>query len=149
MVIFSLKLLNNLRKAIAGRRFPHQLAGGVALGVLLGVIPHGNLLALLVLLAVLSFRVNHAMMGLVAIAVSFGATRLDTYSHSVGEILLTHPAVNVFAQRAWTLPLMPWTDLNNTVVLGSFVIGVASVLPVFGLTLPIFRLIAPDRKSNV
>lgn len=148
MVLFSLKLLNNLRKAIAGRRFPHQLAGGVALGVLLGIIPHGNLLALFVLVAVLCFRVNHALMATVAILVSFSATRLDSYSHSVGETLLTHPTGHRLATQAWELPVMPWTDLNNTVVLGSFVIGLAAVLPIYFATLPIFRLVAPAESDE-
>lgn len=148
MVIFSFKLLNNLRKAIAGRRFPHQLAGGVALGALLGVIPHGNLLALFVLVTVLCFRVNHALLAVVAIAVSFGATSLDPYSNAVGEYLLTHPTGSSLATQAWALPLVPWTDLNNTVVLGSFVIGLASVLPIFFLTLPFFRLVAPAEADE-
>lgn len=148
MVIFSIKLFNNVRKAIAGRRFPHQLAGGVALGVLLGIIPHGNLLALIVLVSVLCFRVNHALMAVVAIAASFGATRLDSYSHQVGEFLLTHPTGNHWATQAWSLPLVPWTDINNTVVLGSFVIGLASVLPVFAITLPLFRLTAPEAENQ-
>lgn len=143
MVVFSLKLLNNVRKAIAGRKYPHQLAGGVALGVLLGIIPHGNLLALIVLATVLCFQVNHAMMGVVAIAASFTATRLDVYSHRIGEALLTHPTGLQIAERAWALPGVPWTDLNNTVVLGSFVIGVAATLPIFLITLPVFRWIAP------
>jgi uncharacterized protein (TIGR03546 family) len=143
MVIFSLKLLNNLRKAIAGRRFPHQLAGGVALGALLGVIPLGNLLALFVLLAILCFRINHALMGVVAILVSFSATRLDPYSHLVGEYVLTHPSASQVAAQAWSLPLVPWTDLNNTVVMGSFLIGLVATLPIFALTLPLFRMIAP------
>ncbi|WP_182868693.1 TIGR03546 family protein [Stieleria mannarensis] len=143
MVIFSLKLINNVRKAIAGRRYPHQLAGGVALGVLLGIIPHGNLLALIVLLTLVCFKVNHALMGVVAIAASFLATRLDSYSHLVGEHLLTHPTGNEWARQAWALPVVPWTDLNNTVVLGSFVIGTVSVLPIFALCLPLFRLLAP------
>ncbi len=143
MVIFSLKLLNNLRKAIAGRKFPHQLAGGVALGVLLGVIPHGNLLALAVLITILCFRVNHAMVGVVAIVISFVAARLDDYSHSIGEAVLTNPTGNQIATAAYGLPLVPWTDLNNTVVLGSFVIGVAAVLPIFMLALPLFRFMAP------
>ncbi|MCO8122720.1 TIGR03546 family protein [Stieleria sp. TO1_6] len=143
MVLFSLKLFKNLRKAIAGRRFPHQLAGGVALGVLLGIIPHGNLLALLVLLAVLCFRVNHALLGVVAILASFVATQLDHYSHAVGQSVLTHPTGSQWATKAWAMPLVPWTDLNNTVVLGSFLIGLAAVLPIFAITLPVFRLMAP------
>ncbi|MDV6031080.1 MAG: TIGR03546 family protein [Phycisphaera sp. RhM] len=148
MVIFSLKLFNNVRKAIAGRRFPHQLAGGVALGVLLGIIPHGNLMALIVLATLLCFKVNHALMGVVAIAVSFVATRLDPYSHQVGEYLLTHPSGSQWAAQAWSLPVVPWTDLNNTVVLGSFVIGSLSVLPLFAICLPLFRLAAPKTSSE-
>ncbi|QDV46556.1 hypothetical protein Enr13x_64650 [Stieleria neptunia] len=148
MVIFSLKLFNNVRKAIAGRRFPHQLAGGVALGVLLGIIPHGNLMALIVLAMLLCFKVNHALMGVVAIVVSFVATRLDPYSHQVGEYLLTHPSGSRWAAQAWSLPVVPWTDLNNTVVLGSFVIGSLSVLPIFAICLPLFRLAAPSTNSE-
>ncbi len=148
MVIFSLKLFNNVRKAIAGRRFPHQLAGGVALGVLLGIIPHGNLMALIVLATLLCFKVNHALMGVVAIAVSFVATRLDPYSHQVGEYLLTHPSGSQWAAQAWSLPVVPWTDLNNTVVLGSFVIGSLSVLPIFAICLPLFRLAAPKTTGE-
>ena len=148
MVIFAIKLLNNVRKAIAGRRYPHQLAGGVALGVLLGIIPHGNLLAVFVLIGVLCFRVNHAMLGLVAIGCSFAAKRLDPVSHVVGDYLLTHPRGGQWAVDAWELPLVPWTDLNNTVVAGSFVIGLASVLPVFYLTLPFFKLVAPAEDQQ-
>lgn len=148
MVIFAFKLFNNVRKAIAGRRYPHQLAGGVALGVLMGIIPHGNLLAVFVLVGVLCFRVNHAMLALVAVGCSFAAKRLDPFSHLVGEYLLTNPAGKQFAVDAWKLPLVPWTDLNNTVVAGSFVIGLCSVLPVFYVTLPFFKWIAPAEEPE-
>jgi uncharacterized protein (TIGR03546 family) len=148
MLFFSIKLLNNVRKAIAGRRYPHQLAGGVALGVLLGIIPHGNLLALFVLCAVLCFRVNHAMLAVVAIAVSFAATRLDPYSHQVGEFCLTHPVGYELAASAWELPLVPWMNINNTVVLGSFLIGLGSSPVIFVFTLPLFRAIAPSKREE-
>ncbi|MCC9599982.1 TIGR03546 family protein [Stieleria sp. JC731] len=148
MVVFSLKLLNNLRKAIADRRFPKQLAAGCAFGVLLGIIPHGNLLAVLVLLTLLTFQINHALMAAVAIGVSFAAPGLDEYSHQLGEYLLNHPQGHQFAVQAWTFPLMPWTDLNNTVVLGSFLIGVVSVWPVYRITLPFFRYIAPVEEEE-
>ncbi|MEO1614364.1 MAG: TIGR03546 family protein [Planctomycetota bacterium] len=143
MVLFSIKIFNNLRKAIAGRRYPAQLAGGLALGVLLGVIPHGNFLALVVLMGVLCFQVNHAFLAVVAIATAFCATHLDPYSHEVGNYLLTHPTGYAIAKQAWTYPMVPWMEINNTVVLGSFVIGLAAVLPLFMLTYPFFKLFVP------
>ncbi len=123
MILWTIKLLSNVRKAIAGRKYPHQLAWAVAFGVLLGVVPHGNLLAIAILLVVLSLKLNHAMAGLTAVLVTFGATKLDPYSHELGNFVLTHPRLSEAATTVWELPLVAWTDLNNTVVLGSFLLG--------------------------
>jgi uncharacterized protein (TIGR03546 family) len=119
------------------------MAWAVAFGLLLGVIPHGNLLALIVLLVVLSLKINHAMAGLTAVGATFLAAFLDPYSHEVGERVLTHPEFRNTLASAWRLPLVPWTDLNNTVVMGSFLIGLAGLAPVFAMTYPIFRRWAP------
>lgn len=143
MILWICKLVSTARRAIAGRRYPHQMAWGVAFGLLLGVIPHGNLLALLVLLVVLSLKINHAMAALTAVGTTFLATLLDPYSDQVGSYVLTHPKLQDSLASAWQLPLVPWTDLNNTVVMGSFLIGVAALVPVFALTYPLFRMLAP------
>ena len=143
MILWICKLVSTARRAIAGRRYPHQMAWGVAFGLLLGVIPHGNLLALLVLLVVLSLKVNHAMAALTAVSTTFLASLLDPYSDQVGSYVLTHPKLQDSFASAWQLPLVPWTDLNNTVVMGSFLIGVVSLVPVFALTYPLFRMVAP------
>ncbi len=147
MIIFTIKLLKNIRTAIAGRKYPYQLAWAVAFGVLLGIIPHGNLLALATLIVVLSLRINHAMAGLTAVATTFLATKLDPVSDQVGTFVLAHPKLGPLMADAWQLPLVPWTDLNNTVVMGSFLIGVASLIPIFMLTYPLFRLFAPSTQT--
>ncbi|MEM1070610.1 MAG: DUF2062 domain-containing protein [Planctomycetota bacterium] len=148
MILWIVKLLSSIRRAVAGRRYPSQLAWAVSFGLLLGVVPHGNLLAIAILIVVLSLRINHAMAGLTAVATSFLATRLDPYSHQIGDWVLAHPAVQEKAVAAWQLPLVPWTDLNNTVVMGSFLIGVAALCPVFMVTYPVFRLFAPKKKPE-
>ncbi len=148
MIIFTIKLLSNLRKAIAGRKHPHQLAWAVAFGVLLGIVPHGNMLALAILIVVLSLRVNHAMVGVTAIASAFlASSRLDPLSDQVGNYVLTDQTTGPLVAQAWQLPLVPWTDLNNTVVMGSFLIGLAALIPIFLLTYPIFRLFKPSSES--
>ena len=122
------KLISTARRAFAGRKYPHQMAWAVAFGLLLGVIPHGNLLARRLLLVVLSLKINHAMAGLTAVATTFLARYLDPYSHQVGDYVLTHPGFRETAVSAWQLPLVPWTDLNNTVVMGSFLIGLSALV---------------------
>ncbi|MFK8112644.1 MAG: TIGR03546 family protein [Rubripirellula sp.] len=147
MILWIVKLISTARRAIAGRKYPHQLAWAVAFGLLLGVVPHGNLLALILLVVVLSLKINHAMAALTAIAATFVATKLDPFSHQVGEYVLSNPRINEAAVNAWQMPLVPWTDLNNTVVMGSFLIGVAALLPVFALTYPVFRLFQPAEED--
>ena len=149
MIIFTIKLLSNLRKAIAGRKHPYQLAWAVAFGALLGIVPHGNLLALAILIVVLSLKVNHAMAALVTIGVTFASTRLDPVSHQTGAYVLSHDTTGPMLSNLWKLPLVPWTDVNNTVVLGSFLIGVAALVPIFMLTYPIFRLFAPEDDESI
>ncbi len=149
MILWSIKLISTLRRAIAGRKYPNQLAWAVAFGLLLGIIPHGNLLAIVLMIVVLSLKLNHAAAGLTAIGVSFLAASLDPVSHRVGEYVLTDPRCADFAQNAWALPMVPWTDLNNTIVLGSFLIGSAALLPVFAITYPIFRVFRPRDEPTV
>lgn len=148
MILWIVKLISTAKRAIAGRRYPNQLAWAVAFGLLLGVVPHGNLLALILLVVVLSLKINHAMAALTAIGATFIATRLDPYSHQVGDFVLSNPQLNEAAMKAWALPLVPWTDLNNTVVMGSFLIGVGALLPVFMVTYPVFRFFQPAEDSE-
>ena len=148
MILLIVKLIDSARWAIAGRKYPHQLAWAVAFGLLLGVVPHGNLLAFGLVILVLSLKINHAMAGLTAVIATFLAAYLDPYSHEVGNFVLTHPQLNQAVALAWTLPLVPWTDLNNTVTMGSILIGMSALAPVFVITYPIFRLLAPLQEAT-
>jgi uncharacterized protein (TIGR03546 family) len=143
MLVFLFKQIMSVRKAIIGRNEPAQLAWGVAFGVLLGVVPHGNLLAIALLILLLSLRVNHGVATLAAVAATFLATRLDPYSHQVGRFVLTHEDLSRHIANAWQLPFVPWTDINNTIVTGSLIIGVAALVPIFLFTYPIFHFFAP------
>lgn len=148
MLLFFFKTFRTLRRAIAGRRHPHQLAWAIAFGLLLGVIPHGNLVALGVLLGILCLNLNHAAMGLTALATSFFAAKMDPASHRVGDWVLRQSAVSDFAERAWQWPMVPWTDLNNTIVVGSLLIGLAALIPVFMIMYPLCRMIMPKAESQ-
>ena len=139
MAIFAIKLLNNVRKAIAGRNHPHQLAWAVGLGVILGLVPHGNLVAVAILLVIVITNINHAMAAVATVVTTFVASQLDPVSDQVGQYVLTNETTGPMVASAWQWPLVPWTDLNNTVVMGSLVIGLAAMIPVVMITYPIFR----------
>lgn len=144
MLVFFIKQMLSLKKAILGRREPHQLAWGLALGLLLGIVPHGNLLAFAILLFIMSVSVNHGMVAVTAVIISFLATRFDAQTHAVGNYLLTHPDFSPIFASAWQLPVVPWTDINNTVVTGSLAVGLAFVVPAYLFSYPIFHWLAPE-----
>lgn len=147
MLLFGYKLFSAIRKAIAGRKHPAQLAWAVGFGVLLGLIPHGNLVAVALGVLVLCMHVNHAMTAMVTVLVTLGAPRLDPLFHSVGQRVLTEPRIANTLSANWDAPLMAWTDLNNTVMAGSLAIGLVLLIPVVLLTLPFFRLVSGNATS--
>ncbi|MEM9365731.1 MAG: TIGR03546 family protein [Planctomycetota bacterium] len=147
MLLFGYKLFSSVRKAIAGRKHPAQLAWAVGFGVLLGLIPHGNVVAVGLGVLVLCMHVNHAMTALVTVLVTLGAPRLDPLFHTVGKRVLTEPRIANTLSVHWDAPLMAWTDLNNTVMAGSLTVGLAALLPVVLITLPCFRLVSGNRAA--
>src|SRR5690606_34811882 len=115
---------------------PRQIAMGFALGVVLGLIPKGNLLAVFMATLLLSLRVNKSAGMLSAVLVSFGAYLCDPLADRIGSALLLSPALKPLWTWLYNLPVVPWTDFNNTVVLGSFVLGWMLVYPVYRAALP-------------
>ena len=148
MILWTIKQLFSLKKAFTGRANPSELAWGLALGLAIGLIPKGNLVSLVLIGLLVSLRVNHGMAALSAVAVSFLAFRFDPWTHQLGSEVLQAPKTRELLQRFWDMPLVPWTDLNNTVVMGSTIIGLSSVLPTFLITLPVFRWLAPKKPQT-
>ncbi len=111
---------------------PRQISLGFALGMIPGLTPLTSLHNLLVLLAILFFRVNIG-----AAMLSWGvfkilAYALDPLFHQIGLFLLTCVA---FLQGLWTTlynaPLVPYTRFNNSIVMGSLVFSLLAFYPVY------------------
>lgn len=112
-----------LIEGIVAADTPRQLALGLALGMLIGLVPKGNLTALMLSMILLGTRVNLATGMLGAGLFTWLSTWTDPLAHRLGYAVLTwKPLQGTFA---WLFdwPLIPWTALNNTVVFGSLLLG--------------------------
>jgi uncharacterized protein (TIGR03546 family) len=128
---------------------PKQLAFGIALGVTIGLIPKGNLIAVLLTVLLFAFRTNLGA-GLLAIfGVSTFAEKLDPLLHGIGARVLGHPAIYDRMSKLYEQPLMPWTSLNNTVVVGGVILGAALFYPVYHLSEMLFDRYYADTKSMI
>ncbi|MFH1619125.1 MAG: TIGR03546 family protein [bacterium] len=126
-----LGILSKLIKGLTQETSPSQLAGGLALGVMLGLVPKANLTAQLLLVCVMALRVNVPL----ALAAAGTATVLnpiaDQIAHPLGFWLLTSPSLSGIWTCLYNMPIVPWTGFNNTIVLGNLVLGLALFFPLY------------------
>ena len=110
---------------------PQQIAGGIALGCLLGLLPSHDLMIVIVALVGLSLNINLssalASLGLVKPIV----VMIDPILNRVGELLL----VDISALTpVWTflskVPFLLLAGFNNTLTLGALVTGLVIWWPV-------------------
>lgn len=143
MILWTIRQMLSLRQAVLGRARPSELAWGLALGIAIGIVPKGNLVSVLLIGLLISLRVNHGMAALAAVSFSFMTVWLDPWTHQLGAVLLGAERVQSFLGRIWNWPLMPWTELNNTIVMGSTVAAGAALIPTYAASVPVFRWLAP------
>jgi uncharacterized protein (TIGR03546 family) len=127
-----LKLVQALIKTLHSEGTPGQVAAGIALGSILGLTPllsPHNLLTF-ALIVILNVSVPAAMLGAVLfVPVGF---LLDPAFDWIGtRLLLETPALTPLWTALYNVPVVPLTNFNNTVVLGSLVVSGALWLPLF------------------
>ncbi|HXL35524.1 MAG TPA: TIGR03546 family protein [Gemmatimonadales bacterium] len=127
-----LKLIQSLIKTLHSEGTPGQLAAGIALGAILGLTPLWNLhnLVVFALIVVLNVSFPGAMVAW-ALFVPVGFL-LDPAFDWIGRaLLLGIPALQPLWTALYNVPVVPLTNFNNTIVLGSLVFAAILWLPLF------------------
>lgn len=120
---------------------PQQIALAIALGVMLGLIPKANLIAFALVMALFLLRCNLGFGILTAALVSLAMPKLDIAAHQLGLKLLSHESLVNSMGTLFQYPLFAWTSLNNTVVLGGFVMGAVAFFPVYAIVFFVCRTV--------
>lgn len=130
--MFVIELLAKIFKILRSEESPNQIAAGFVMGMIIGLTPLLALHNFILIILIIILKVNMAS-AIFAFAIFSGLAYLfDPLFHSLGYYLL----VDIGAlQNLWTLlyssPLISLSRYNNTVVIGSFVVAILLVLPVF------------------
>jgi uncharacterized protein (TIGR03546 family) len=126
-----LKLIQSIIKTLHSAGTPGQVAAGMALGSALGLTPLMNVhnLVIFSLLVLLNVSFGGGMLGwMLFVPIGF---LLDPLFHFIGLRLLEEPSLRPL-WTSWTnTPILPYTNFNNTVVLGSLVGWVLLAVPIF------------------
>jgi uncharacterized protein (TIGR03546 family) len=134
MLLRLVRPLRVLARLFTAAGTPRQLALGVALGMLIGLVPKGNLTAVALTLVLLASRANLGTGMISAAAFSWLGMLADPLSHRIGEALLNCASLQPTWAYLYDLPLAPWSGLNNTVVLGSLLFGLWLSYPAYRLS---------------
>ena len=115
-----LKLIQSIFKTLHSDGTPNQVAWGIALGAALGIIPLFTLQNALIFVALVMINISFSagMLGW-ALAVPVGFA-LDPLFDAIGRYLLvTRADLTPFWTKVINLPLLPYSQFNNTVALGA------------------------------
>ena len=88
-----LRPLRLLLQAFVMESTPRQMSLGLAFGVLVGLVPKGNLLAIVLGTLLASTRVNLAIATLAIVLCTFAATVCDSLFDQIGGFILAHHAI--------------------------------------------------------
>lgn len=134
MLTWVIKPLRILTESLRDEESPHLLALGLALGMVVGLVPKDNLTATILATLLLVLRLHlGAAAGSALVFTSVGAL-FDPLSHHLGHAILSCGPLEQLWALLFDLPVVPWTNLNNTVVLGNLVLGLMLAGPLYWLS---------------
>lgn len=125
------KLIQSLVRALHSEGTPGQLAAGIALGSIIGLTPLVNIHNAIVFAAIVLLNVSFAggMLGW-ALFVPIGFI-LDPLFDWIGHQLLLAESLRGLWTSLYNTPIVPLTNFNNTIVLGSLVFALLLLVPLF------------------
>ena len=142
--MFWLRPFRFLAKALTSEVTPRRMALGCALGLWVGLVPKGNLTGIALMMVLGTLRVNLGAGLLTAFVFSWIGSLTDPLTDRIGGLMLSAEWLRPLWTAMYDTPLLPWTGFNNSVVLGSFLLGMLLLYPCYRLTEPLFARYTPD-----
>ncbi len=123
--MFWLQILSNFFKILRAGQTPRQVAGGFALGSIVGLSPTFTLQGLLIWFVIFVLDVNLSAAFLSFTLFALAAYLLDPLFHELGYFLLVQvDGLHDLWTTLYNAPIAPLTRFNNTLVLGSLVAAI-------------------------
>jgi uncharacterized protein (TIGR03546 family) len=130
--MFWFSIVRDFFKIMREGQTPSQIAGGFAIGSVLGLSPMLTLQGVVIWLILLVIDVNLSAALLSLTLFSLVAFILDPLFHWLGyQILVNAETLRGFWTWMYNAPVAPLTRFNNTVVMGSFAAALVLFLPVY------------------
>ncbi len=146
---FSSQFWNTILGSVRGFDSTRQLAAGIVLGMLIGIVPKDSLSVYMIGAATILSTANLFCAAISGLSFTWIGTLIDPYSHSAGNAVLGFQPMQGFYAWASELPVVPWTRFDNTVVTGSLVIGLGLAIPLYFMSRTIINRLRPQFATTL
>jgi uncharacterized protein (TIGR03546 family) len=126
-----LKQLFSFFKLLNSDTGTNQLASGLAIGVILGFSPFLSLQTFLVIFLTFFFRIQLGAAFISAFFFKLIAYMIDPAADHLGRAILESEALRPTFQTLYNMPIIPLTRFNNSIVMGSGLVGLILSVPLF------------------
>jgi len=137
-----IKGIAKLILALNGNVKKSQIAAGVAWGLVLGLVPVGNLFWIVIFLISFLFMHNHGSKIFSMAVLKLLSPLLAPLIDMIGWEVLHIAALQPLFTSWYNMPFVPFTRFNNTLVAGGLAGGIVLCIPVFLLfmaLIPLYR----------
>ncbi|MGM0442526.1 MAG: TIGR03546 family protein [Elusimicrobiota bacterium] len=144
-----IKLLKKLFKALNADASPGEIAGGVILGMVIGLTPLFTLTNFFIIALIIVLKVN--VSGAIFSALIFGIVGyfIDPAAHILGEAVLTAGSLEGLWTVLYNTPVIPLTLFNNTVVMGTLLISLILMIPLYFIVKKLVKSYRKDIQEKV
>lgn len=133
-MLLIIKYISKLLKALSSEASPAQIAGGIVLGMIIGLTPVFSIHNLFIIVLIIVLKVNIGM-AIFSFAIFSGLAYLaDPVFHNFGIWLLENESMQSMFTSMYDNEFWAITKFYNTVVIGSFFISLFLCVPMFPLT---------------
>jgi len=129
MILRISKNSERILAVLSQHRNPSQIAWGVAIGIVLGLIPKDNLIALLLVVLLACLRVNQLVACTTALGLSLLGGWFTPITAFVGTSILNQSLIANGIAVLYRVPILPWTCLDNSLVAGGIGVGTVMLFP--------------------
>jgi uncharacterized protein (TIGR03546 family) len=132
--MFGIEILAKIIKVLRASASPPQIAAGFVLGMIIGLTPFWSLHNLIVLILIVVVNVNITSVILSYMIFSLFAYIFDPLFHSLGYFVLVDISeLHGLWTALYNIPIVALSNFNNTVLMGSLLVSLILLLPVYFL----------------
>jgi uncharacterized protein (TIGR03546 family) len=144
-----IKGIARLIMALNANSRPWEIGAGAAFGLLLALVPGGNLLWIALFVLTFFLKLNMAtqflLMGVLRLLVPLVDPALD----GLGSLVLTAPFLQGLFTSLSSAPVVPLTRFSNTLVMGGLIAGIVLWAPCFLLFTSLVKLYRRTLRERV